>query len=370
MPNNLFSPTFFTRFFAHVFPLSLLLAVSSCRPDPDPGPSVQGDYAAACARGIYILNEGLFNMNNSTLSYFDYGGGVPADDLFKERNGRGLGDTGNDLQSYGAKLYCVVNMSENLEIMDMEDASLLKTVALDGKSPRRVVFHGGKAYVSCFDGHVVRVDTASLSIDGEVRAGANPDGMCVSGDKLYVANTGGYNAPDYGHTVSVVDLTSFAVSGEIEVALNPTVVQSGDDGSVFVACMGNYRDVPATLQKISPAEGRVVHDYRMPVIDFILNGDRLYFYSPEYDADLNPLPSAVKVLDVAADRIVDSNFIADGTQVQSPCLVAVNPVNGDVYVADVHDYTVNGEVYCFDRAGKKRFALDAGLNPMRAVLKY
>ena len=46
-----------------------LLAVSCHRPGPEPEPEPQPD---AYANGMYILNEGLFQMNNSTLSYYDF----------------------------------------------------------------------------------------------------------------------------------------------------------------------------------------------------------------------------------------------------------------------------------------------------------
>jgi len=69
--------------------------------------------------GMYILCEGLFNMNNSTLSYYDFnksemlsfqdsdkkGTDKTSYDYFKMANGRKLGDTANDLQRYGSKLY-------------------------------------------------------------------------------------------------------------------------------------------------------------------------------------------------------------------------------------------------------------------------
>ena len=89
---------------------------------------VSSDFA-----GMYILCEGLFNMNNSTLSYYDFTSGTmlsfqdpgmagadkTSHDFFKMVNGRRLGDTANDLQRYGAKLWCVVNVSSQVEVMDL-----------------------------------------------------------------------------------------------------------------------------------------------------------------------------------------------------------------------------------------------------------
>ena len=61
--------------------------------------------------GIYVLSEGLFNLNNSTLAYHSFKSGKTNIDYFRSLNRRGLGDTANDMAIYGNKLYIVVNVS-------------------------------------------------------------------------------------------------------------------------------------------------------------------------------------------------------------------------------------------------------------------
>ena len=78
------------------------------------------------ADGLYILNEGTFQHNNSTITYYNFETGAITEDIFLEANHRGLGDTGNDLQRYGSKLYAVVNNSNRLEVMNFEDAKSIK----------------------------------------------------------------------------------------------------------------------------------------------------------------------------------------------------------------------------------------------------
>ena len=136
---------------------ALAFIAVSCKPTPGTDPDGPVD---ACADGVYILNEGLFQMNNSTLSYYDFKTSTLTDDIFLERNHRGLGDTGSDLKSYGSKLYCIVNNSNRLEIMKLSDATSLKAIDLTGKQPRKIAFHHGKAYVSCYDGDHHRIGFA------------------------------------------------------------------------------------------------------------------------------------------------------------------------------------------------------------------
>ena len=101
------------------------------RPGPEPEPHPQPD---AYAKGLFILNEGLFQLNNSTLSYYDYTMGEFTGDIFLDVNHRGLGDVGNDLQRYGSKLYIVVNNSNIVEVVDVNTVKSLKTINLPQKS--------------------------------------------------------------------------------------------------------------------------------------------------------------------------------------------------------------------------------------------
>ncbi len=333
-----------------------LLAVSCHRPGPEPEPEPQPD---AYANGMYILNEGLFQMNNSTLSYYDFTTGKLTENIFLDVNHRGLGDVGNDLKCYGSKLYIVVNNSNIVEVVDVKTVQSLKTINLSGKQPRQVAFLDDKAYISCFDGDVVRIDTASLEVEATVHTGPNPDGICACNGKLYVCNSGGLSNPNYGNTVSVVDPATFTVVKDITVAVNPTRVKGYSDRYVYVVSNGNYGDVPYTFQKIDCQTDEIVKNYNLEVLNFDVHQNLAYVYSYNYST----MTSWIKVLDLETDEIVKEQFISDGTQLKTPYGIKVNPLNGDVYITDAGTFTTNGDVYCFDKDGKKKFSFEAGLNP-------
>lgn len=333
-----------------------LLAASCHRPEPEPEPEPQPD---AYANGMYILNEGLFQMNNSTLSYYDFTTGKLTENIFLDVNHRGLGDVGNDLKRYGSKLYIVVNNSNIVEVVDVKTVQSLKTINLSGKQPRQVAFLDDKAYISCFDGDVVRIDTASLEVEATVHTGPNPDGICACNGKLYVCNSGGLSNPNYGNTVSVVDPATFTVVKDITVAINPTRVKGYSDRYVYVVSNGNYGDVPYTFQKIDCQTDEIVKNYNLEVLNFDIHQNLAYVYSYNYST----MTSWIKVLDLETDEIVKEQFISDGTQLKTPYGIKVNPLNGDVYITDAGTFTTNGDVYCFDKDGKKKFSFEAGLNP-------
>lgn len=332
-------------------------------------------------KGIYILCEGLFNMNNSTLSYYDFekrqmlsfedadkkGDSQTSYDYFKMKNGRKLGDTANDLQRYGSKLYCAVNVSSQIEVMDVNTGISFKQIPLFneqgiGRQPRYFAFYKDKAYICNFDGTVARIDTASLSIDGIVKVGRNPDGICVANNKLYVSNSGGLNQENPDSTVSVIDIASFTETKKINVRKNPGAIQSDASGNIYVVSRETFNysanDYDCRLHRIDSEKDIVIKTYDLPIVNFTISGYQAYMYS------YNSETEAIQVMDTRTGEISDGNFIKDGTKITRTYNIDVNPVNGDVYICDAQNYVIPGSIVCFDKNGLHKFTLDAeGINP-------
>ena len=77
---------------------------------------------------MLVLSEGLFNMNNSRLSYYNFETKELKTNYFKEKNKRGLGDTANDMIRYGSKIYIVVNVSSQVEVIDANTGYSVKQI--------------------------------------------------------------------------------------------------------------------------------------------------------------------------------------------------------------------------------------------------
>jgi hypothetical protein len=95
--------------------------------------------------GFLVLNEGLFNLNNASLSWVDLSTGEVTEDLFLQKTGRKLGDTGNDLQRYGAKVYVLVNVSSTIEVLNAHTGQSLKQIVMQengkAKQPRNTTIN-------------------------------------------------------------------------------------------------------------------------------------------------------------------------------------------------------------------------------------
>jgi Uncharacterized conserved protein len=345
-----------------------------------------GDHPAETeTAGMYILCEGLFNMNNSTLSYYDFnksemlsfqdsdkkGTDKTSYDYFKMANGRKLGDTANDLQRYGSKLYCAVNVSSQIEVLNISTGVSQKQIPLFNENgvarqPRYFAFYKDKAYICNFDGTVARIDTTTLQVDGIVKVGRNPDGICVANGKLYVANSGGLNETNLDNTVSVIDTKTFTETKKITVRNNLGTILSDEAGNVYVVSRESYNytigDYDCKLHRIDSETDKLIKTYDLSVVSFTIYGHLAYLYS--YSSNVE----SIKVMDTRTGEIIDDNFIKDGTQITRTYNIEVNPANGDVYICDAQNYVINGSIVCFNKNGVHKFTIDAkGINPNSIV---
>lgn len=343
--------------------LCSLLMASGCSDDDNKQPETP-----KVTTGAFVLNEGLFNLNNTTLTYYDFASEEATTDYFEQKNERGLGDTGNDLKRYGSKLYAVINVSSQLEVIHPKTGESIRRVPMFDdedvpRQPRYIAFHKGYAYVCSFDGTVGRLDTATLEFDKFITAGRQPDGICVANDKLYVTNSGGLDFPDYDNTVSVINTTTFEEIKKITVGINPYVIQADSDGDVYLVSRGDYGDTPYKFQRIDADDDAVTTFDGLEALNFTIDGDLAYLYNYNYATQ----ESSIKVLNVKTETIVSENFITDDNEITIPYGIDVDPLNGDVYITDAIDFTTTGDVYCFSKEGKLKFKFEAGLNPNNVV---
>jgi len=318
--------------------------------------------------GLFVLNEGSFNGNNTMLTFYSFATATATTDYFANKNGSGLGDTGNDILLYGGKMYIVMNVSSYLQVADASTAASIskiqfKTAANAPRQPRFVVPYKNKVLVSSYDGTVAVIDTNTLLIEKFITVGSNPEQMAVSGDRLYVANSGGLNTV-MDSTVSVVDLTNFTETQKIKVGLNPSAVTADNSGNIYVGCTGNYASIKPKLVKISTATNTVTKSADTAVAKM------KYFDGALYATGGFLGSTNVRKLNTTDFSQASANFVTDGTVVASPYGLNIDDATGDVYITDAKDFVSSGTVFCFDKTGKKKFSFSVtpALNPNTVAL--
>src|SRR5690554_4406485 len=105
--------------------LVALVFLTACKKE-EAEPLPEGGYS----NGILVLNEGLFQLNNSSLSWIDLETEDVRQNLFLNTNNRPLGDIGNDMILYGNKIYITVTGSSTVEILDKSSLKSIKQIPL------------------------------------------------------------------------------------------------------------------------------------------------------------------------------------------------------------------------------------------------
>lgn len=339
----------FLRCCLQLFSLLLLSLFAACRGEDERLVRSETTEVGKKGRSFYLLNEGNMGSNKATLDYYDGRTGHYRRNIFAETNPEvvlDLGDVGNDLQTYGEKLYAVINVSGVVEVMSRRTARHLGKIPIP--NCRYIVFHEGYAYVSSYAGkisldptarrgYVAKIDTATLQVVDTCAVGYQPEQMAVVGDRLFVANSGGYRAPHYDTTLSVIRLSTFRRERSIHVAPNLHLL-TYHAGRLYVQSRGDYAALAPNIYVVDPVTMQVEKSLHLPATRFCFSQGELVALTEQglhIGQRLLPLQGLQRPYGLSAD----SNYI---------------------YVTDAKDYVSPGEVYCFDRSGQLQWRARTG----------
>lgn len=311
-------------------------------------------------KGVYVLNEGLYSQNNSSLSFYELTSKKVFNNVFQIANvGKPLGDTGNELVISGKTGFISVNVSNKIEIIDVNTFRSKGSLDLGAFSgPRRIYAKDSiTAYITAFSGKVYKINAQSLTIEKEIAVGSFPEGILEHNGKLFVTNSG----LGGGNTVSVIDLATDAVVKTIKVGTNPINLVKDNSNFIYVVCKGRYdsSDIGGALYKIEPSGFEVT--------------DSLVITQNPEDAVVTPenilfLTNNLGVLKIDLNNLSGgSSLLIDGMRVNNIYSfiysLSYDPVDRLLYLGNPKDFTQNGEVAVFDPEGNEIHRFEVGLNP-------
>ena len=315
---------------------------------------------------VYILNEGVWGGNDAEISRYSDVDNTISNGYFAAKNGRGIGDVANDIEIYGSKMYVVVNCSNTMEVIDCNTGESIKQILLNGKQPREVAFYEGYAYVSCYDKTVVKIDTATLSIVAQCQTeGGKCEDLYAYNGYLYVVHAWDQDATGatyYDSTMSVINLTTFAVEEKITIGLNPKQVKPIGQGRVMVVCNGNYADIPSYLSVLN-MESKEVQKIDIPASNIAVYND---MYAIVYNYDWATGQQVFTKINLTTFVDTPWSYGSDQTLV-SPYGIGIDPVTQNVYIADAQNYQTNGDIYVFDAKGTFISKKECGIGPSKIV---
>ena len=373
----------------------ILAVVSSCREDFYIIPSQNQDTGVAPTRGnilgMYVLNEGNMGSNKASIDFLDLDENKPTvhylRNIYSERNpnvGKELGDVGNDIKIYGSKLWIVVNVSNKVEVATADSCKRITQINIP--NCRYLAFKDGFAYVSSYVGPVkvdkdaplgmvYKVDTVDFKKKDSVVVGYQPEELCIVDNKLYVANSGGYRAPNYDQTLSEIDLATFKEIRKIKVGLNPHHCQVDHYGQIWVTSRGNYNDVPSRIYRLYKGRNQlyeVMDSIDTPVSGLCIVGDSLYYYGSAWNNATATNNISYGLINVRTHKIIDTNLFSAPQlkAITMPYGIIVNPVERDFYLMDAKNYVSSGSLLHFKSDGTFDWSVQTGDIPGHATFVY
>lgn len=217
-----------------------LAIFSACKKDPNPQNSTSNGSTSGYSSGIFITNEGPFGAGSGTVSFFNRNTGAVTNDIFQTANSIPLGNIVHSMGVMGSKGYVVVNNANKVEVVTLADFKSVGTISNISMPRYFIGVSSTKGYVTQwtaggFGGAVAIVDLSTNTVTKTIATGVGADRMLMSGGKVYVACSGGF---DKDSVVSVIDYSNDSLIQNMVVGHNPNSMEVDMNGKMWVLCGG------------------------------------------------------------------------------------------------------------------------------------
>ncbi|WP_297272317.1 DUF5074 domain-containing protein [uncultured Bacteroides sp.] len=364
-------------FYGMLCMLALGASMASCSDDNDDDPhNDAGSTVTLPQVRAYFLNEGTMGYNNSTIAFYAPNGDADfIGDIFKEQNGHGLGDTGQDMIEYDDYIYVAVYGSNYLAKLNSACVELKRLSFVDDKDlqagVRYLVADDGYIYASFWGGVVAKINAQTLTIESKlIDLGGNLEGMVICEDMLYVANSCTVGATTvYNDEIKVIDLNTFTLKETLTVVSNPYNQMLEAEGKVFFIS-NDYDSVDGyVLQMIDP-----LHNNKVTTLGnatyIAVDGDVLYAINSITDWDTYLAVNTFFTYNIKTGQINNASFLKNvpaNLEKDLIYMLEINEYNGDIYIG-TSDFSTNGTIYRFKKDGTFVEDFDAGgISPNCAV---
>lgn len=354
---------FFKFFSLSALLLSTTAFFSSCEDNEDNEPENIIDPVSDEIKKVFILSEGNWDANDATLGiYYPNAENNYQSDVYTLQNNEKLGDVGQDLISYGGRLYLSVFGSSYLAKLDSEGKVVEKySFKTEEGQPRYLAAKDGFIYVSLYSGQVAKFDTTSISAPKAfVEVGPHPEEICIKDNTLYAAIAGDYTVK-YDNRIAVIELSNFSLKEHIEVAEDPTnVIAFGDNLYVI-----HYNTTTWTQEILEVNPKTKEYSVFALGTKFVTDGIDFYYVNSTfvgdgvYQTEFYKKGSTEAFLDLTSTPELKTAMIY---------LFNIDDSNGDFYIGTA-GYKTFGEIYRFSRDGKfiEKFSTDS-YYPNKALL--
>lgn len=330
--------------------LLCLLLLTACEPTPEIDPGLPPLFTIK--GGLYILNEGNFQSGNATVDYIDFESQQFSENAYEKVNQSKLGDVVQSMCVNGSLGYLVVNNSQKIEVIDLNNLKNLSTIS-GFVSPRYMAIKNGVAYVSEFyNGGIKLVNLNTNAIFKQININGNLNEMLGYNNELFVTNTN-------GKYLYVVDFILGQVVDSVLIAYGANSIQQDANGNIWVLCSGNNqpnKQEPGGLFCLNPTTKEIIISYTLTSqsdhgsIKLRMNKEKttLYWLNKNlYQHNINQA------------SLNQQPFIYAGKK--NYWALRVDTLSNEIYVADAIDYVQKSNVERYDVNGSMKGIFKAGV---------
>lgn len=354
----------FTNYFLLlVFPL---LFVFSCSEST----IVPNEQNYQFTEGLYILCEGLWRQDNTSLDYYDFSSQSLINDVFTQANPTlRLGDTGNDIVFFAGKCFVAISTSKTIEVFNATTTKSIGRIIFEGKiEPRSLtIINDSLGYVTTLgDDSVIEFNPITLQKKTRIKLGPATEGIAHWKNLLFVANSGygdfRSKEPLAGF-LSVIDTKSNTVLQSFFVGpnlLSVTVDSINHKLYCYYAHLPSQKDSLAGIVQYSLPDLKELNRWRIKSArSFSLYNQNSYLLFLTNDG--------VAKLDVTTKESQPEVFIKNSKSNEIWTGVSISEVNSTptIFVSNSKNYSVNGSLLFYSRDGSLKKELSVGLNPTK-----
>ncbi len=360
------------KLFLSLIALVLSFGFVSCTEDSIDNKPIQ----EVLPKGYFVLCEGIYGHNNSSLDFYDSDSNKIILDIFNKVNSQGLGDTGNDMIEFNDYIFIAVKGSACVQVINKNNGKLIKRIPIVDNSgtnrmPSRLCASASMVFLCTVDGNVLEINPYSLNLGRIVKVGRNPEDICISNDKLYVTNSGGldFNSPaGYDKTVSVINIISMTEIKKIEVGDNPAIIKELSPGLVGLIVKGDYSNI--MFKTINTFTDQLVDSFEIPMLSFdVLDNMNIIFANVDYN---NNMETKIKIFNHTTNSTNTIDFITSSnitSQIVLPYGIDISISSNEVYITDADDFSKTGRVFVFDLQGNYKDKVNFSYLPSKVIVR-
>lgn len=312
--------------------------------------------------GLFITNEGNFQYGNATLSFYNPETRQVENEIFYRSNGMKLGDVAQSMVIRDSIGWVVVNNSHVIFAIDIETFKEVGRVT-NLTSPRYIHFLSDeKAYVTqIWDNRIFIINPEKFEITGYIEC---PGMTMETGSTEQMVQYGKYvyvNCWSYQNRILKIDTETDQVVDELVVGIQPTSLVMDCNNKMWTVTDGGYEGSPYGYEAPSL--------YRIDAETFTIEKQFTFKHgdSPS-EVQLNGagnmlywINKDIWAMNVEANTLPLYPIIEERETIYYG--LTINPINGEIYVADAIDYQQQGKIYRYTPNGEPIDEFYVGIIP-------